>query len=346
MTYLKTRMYGQGSSTLTELEALPEGAEERKVFVDVHNPLDKTFEKYGHNFYNVYVKNARGKWTPESGVKYWEQDGDFRKLLPKHVPVYPFEQTDADITDTIESAVKLEDGTNAKFKFVYRNGEKIQYSHNGYSAYWTLLSEDFRNVVKGSYVKDDIVQIGLIIRNGIHTGVSLGADFLTHRLACANGAVGRGANFGSLSIRHIGDPAKMIETFKLGIPIIIKLGSRIIEYYQKATEIKLDERIARHIYKKTGIAGKYYPDYFHIDMDQKELEKRITLTREGRNITLWELFNDLTAPLTHSYNTPDQKENGKRTIHLGISGFSATTRNLHRALINICDNRVNKVEAA
>jgi hypothetical protein len=331
-------MYGQSlQARMSEIEGMPEGAEIRKILVDTKNPIDKSFQKFGHLFYNVYVMNGRGKWTPESGMKYWEQNGQYRKLLPYKTPVYVFEQMDNDIEATISTALK-----SSKFQIVRRD-----FSHNGFAAYWTLLS-DLRKTVRGSYRKDDVVQIGLTLRNGINNGIALGADFFTKCLACENGAVGRGQNFGSLSIRHVGDQKKMIETFKNGIPMVVKLGERIVEYYEKATKIKLENRAVQHLYKRTGIADNQFPDYVAIDKDQKELEKKVTLTKEGRGITLWELFNDLTEKLTKSLNhtgTEKIKGEDRRVVHLGFSTFSNRTRALHKSLVNIADNRINKAEA-
>lgn len=337
------KLYGQSLATrLTEYNELPEGAEERKIFVDTQHPLDDTFKEDGHIFYNVLIKNARDRWTTESGIKYWEQNGEYRKFLPKNVPVYPFEPMERHIEETINGAMK-----ESHFKFLRRQGEKMQQSHNGFTAYWMLLSEDFRRVVKGSHEVGDEVQLGLVFRNGIGTGVALGIDVLMYRLSCMNGAIGRGEDLGSISIRHIGDQKKMIETFKNGIPMVIKLGDRLIEYYEKATQIKIDDRIVQKIYKRTGIANKYYDKipYIAIDKDQKELEKKVTITRDGRHITLWELFNDLTQPLTKSFNEPDET-NGKRVVHLGMSSFSGATRALHKSLMNIVDSRVTKAEVA
>jgi hypothetical protein len=340
-------MYGQDlQARLTEHDKLPEGAEERKIFVDTQHPLDSTFKEYGHIFYNVLIKNARDKWTTESGIKYWEQNGEYRKFLSKNVPVYPFEPMEHDIEEVISGELK-----SSKFKFLTREGEKMQQSHNGFTAYWMLLSENMQKVVRGSHEVDDVVQIGLVLRNGIGTGVALGADFLTYRLTCLNGAIGRGENFGSISIRHIGDQKKMIDTFKNGIPIIVKMGEKIVDYYEKATQIKIDERIARLIYKKTGIADKYYEKipYIEIDKEQKKVEERVSLTRDGRHVTLWELFNDLTKPLTDSFNQADTRtyrSKEKRVIHLGMSSFSSATRALHTSLRNIVDNRTNKAEVA
>lgn len=337
------KLYGQSLATrLTEYNELPEGAEERKIFVDTQHPLDTTFKDDGHIFYNVLIKNARDRWTTESGIKYWEQWGQYRKFLPKNVPVYPFEPLERNIEDAIKGELKT-----SRFKFLERQGERIQQSHNGFAASWMLLSEDFRTVIKGSHEVGDEVQTGLVFRNGIGCGVALGIDVLMYRLSCLNGAIGRGSNLGTISIRHIGDQKKMIDTFKNAIPMVIKLGDRIVEYYEKATQIKIDERIAQKIYKRTGIADKYYDKipYIAIDKDQKELEKKVTLTRDGRHVTLWELFNDLTKPLTESFNKPDET-NGKRVIHLGMSSFSGATRALHKSLMNIVDTRVNKPEVA
>ena len=56
-------------------------------------------------------------------------------------------------------------------------------AHDGDSHYWTLLSNEFHKVDK------DKIKIGVAIRNGIGTNVSLGVDLYTVRQVCENGAV-------------------------------------------------------------------------------------------------------------------------------------------------------------
>jgi len=319
---------------------LPEGAELRKIFIDTKNPIDTAFANYGHLFYKALVENGRGQWTSNSGIKYWEQDGHYRKILPINCPVYPFEALEEDLTNVLENDLK-----DSRFKIVDKN-----FTHNGFTGYWTLLSDDIRQVIKGSYVKDDVVQVGLVIRNGIATGVSLGADVYTYRLWCTNGAVGRGENFGSISIRHVGDRKKMIDTFKAGIPLVVNVGQKILEYYEMATAFRFDEAMAKKIFKKTSIAEKYFPQYYHIDRDQKDPNKVVSLTHEGTQISLWEAFNDLTANLTKSFDLDPTHitRNGQevKTAKLGFSGFSTNTRELHRCLISIIDKRRNDYSSA
>ena len=340
MTETEQVMYGQRyDNTLNEVEK-PEGAEREEILVDKLHPIDDTFKKYGHMFYPIFIKNARGRWTTQSGFKLWKQNNEYRKLLPRNMPVYPFEQLEEDLEETINKELK-----DSHWRIMRRD-----HSHNGFSAYWTIISDDIRHVVKGSYVLDDVIQLGVVIRNGIGTGIALGADFMTYRLACLNGAIGRGNNFGSLSVRHIGDQKRMIETFRNGIETVTTLGKAIFEYYQRATEMKFNEKMGQLIYKRTMLPEKYLPGYFHIDTKQKELEKRCTISSEGRNITLYEVFNDLTQNLTRSLNMPETrlKKNGERvkTVKLHFSSFSSETRALHKALVDIVDNRTTKMEAA
>jgi hypothetical protein len=323
---LNQTAYGSGVESGLGNETMPEGAELRKIYVDTKKPLDASFEKYGHLFYNVYIQNARNKWVP-GGLKYWEQNGEFRKILAKSTPVYPFEQLEEDLKIVIHEHLK-----DSGFRIIDK-----YYSHNGFTGYWTLIS-DLRQIVRGSYVRDDIVEIGIAIRNGIATGVALGADFFTNRLICQNGAVGRGDNFGSISIRHVGDQKSMIELFKQKIPEVIKIGQGIVKYYEMATGLRFNEAMAKRIYKKTGIAQKYFPEYFGVDPDQKDVDKQVNITEQARNLTVWEVFNDLTKPLTESLRSSQK-------IHLGFSSFSEQTRKLHRELVNIVDDNRGVVAA-
>lgn len=349
------QMYGQTSGVEADVKPieLPIGAELRKIYVDTSKPYDSTFEKYGHLFYKVMVQDGKGRWHSNSKLKWWEQDGDYRSIMPLNTPVYPFEPMMDDLKEVIKSELEIKlEGVDESFKqSVSKSRFEIHnsyFSHNGFSMYVELLSPDIRKVIKGSYVQDDIVQLGLVIRNGIRTGVSLGADFFTYRLKCLNGAIGRGENFGSISVRHVGEQNKMIETFKQGIPQIIQLGQKILDYYEMSTAFRLNEAMAKKIYKRTAISEKYFPEYFGIDKDQKDEDKRVNLTNEGRHLTLWEVFNDLTSGLSRSLETPDtvydSKNRPKHPMHLGYTGFSGATRSLHKVLINIVDTQ--KAESA
>jgi hypothetical protein len=350
------QMYGVESGVEATLHQtqLPIGAELRKIYVDTSKPLDASFEKYGHIFYNVLVQDGKGRWTTTSRLKYWEQDGTFRKILPINTPVYPFEPMMDDLEEVIKKEIEIDEGAEGRSVFdeaVKKARFEIKnkyFSHNGFSMYVELVSPDIRKVIKGSYVKDDIVQLGLVIRNGIQTGVSLGADFFTYRLHCLNGAVGRGENFGSISVRHVGEQKKMIDVFKQGIPVIINLGQRILDVYEMSTAFRFNEEMAKKIYKRTHITEKYFPQYFAIDKDQKDPEKQVSLTNEARGLSLWEVFNDMTAALTRSLETPDTKMDKrgkvKNVMHLGFSGFSHQTRQLHKVLVDIVGS--GKAESA
>jgi hypothetical protein len=339
-----SQMYGMTSEVGEEVIAkqLPAGAELRKIYVDTTKPLDTSFSKYGHIFYNVLTQDGKGRWTTSNNLKYWEQEGAFRKLLPRATPVYPFEPMMDDLQDVISHSLEI-DGKKSKFEIRGR-----YFSHNGFSMYVELLSPDIRKVIHGSYVKDDVVQLGLVIRNGIQTGVSLGADFFTMRLKCMNGAVGRGENFGSISVRHVGDQAKMIDVFKEGIPVIINLGQKILDVYEMSTAFRFNEAMAKKIYKRTQMTEKYFPDYFGIDKDQKDPEKVVNITKQAKELSLWEVFNDMTQALTKSLNEPDTHiYHGKlkQKMHLGFGGFSKATRSLHKALIEIVSSK-GRAEAA
>ena len=64
------QMYGVSAiETENDQLVLPQGAELRKIYVDVKEPLDTSFEKYGHLFYNVYIQNAKGRWIANFGLQ-------------------------------------------------------------------------------------------------------------------------------------------------------------------------------------------------------------------------------------------------------------------------------------
>jgi hypothetical protein len=266
-----------------------------------YNEPIKTFEQYGHLLYPILVRNNYTRIGFGSGYYHWEQEGKFKKFLTdlQAKSFYPHEEVTTQLTDLFEGELK---DSGMKIKTRYD-------SHAGFSGYWECVSDRFDTTIKDSYRVGDVVQVGMIVRNGIGTSVALGIDFFTNCLTCANGAVAKGKDLGTFSISHATNYKDMKTRFLQAIPDAIKHAKKLIEYYQKSAYIRLNQKIAEEIYDKTYFTEKYYPDYFGIDPEErkkakqdkkKSLGEKVVNFKTSDNITLWQAFNDMTAELWHS----------------------------------------------
>lgn len=230
-------------------------------------------------------------------------------------------------------------------EIVTKAGYDIQSTHSGhygYAKYWTLLSKYKAKI--NSDVKDDEVQVGCVVRNSINGGVALGADLFTYRLQCKNGAIARGANLGSLALRHLRDETKMANDFKRGFDLIIETSKKLIAYYEQARKIKVNENMMKRIVERTRSPDRYLPRYVETEWGtnksghRSEL-KKVTMSSDHVNkVDLWQVFNDITQPLWHNMV---KTENGTLTKKSDAIHFSMTSRyeiGLHRALMEIVDS--------
>jgi len=219
-----------------------------------------------------------------------------------------------------------------------------QEAHEGFTHYWKFMSDK-----KHSVQVNDVVQFGLNFRNGIGTLTSLGGDFYSHRLRCANGAIARDKRF-SFSIPHRISASRMLEKLTDSLVDIFQNYKQLLNYYRAFTKVPLQLPMVLNIIKEAEIPLKYLsPKLFDVTLpnEDNELEHALVkLTRVGRESTLWDLFNSITQPLTRSANDLIGRPTDKRSLYtqstdkLGkivYSSFVERTSALHRAMFPLVE---------
>lgn len=251
------------------------------------NTINRTFERHGHITMNVAVKDTEGGFTLDSGNYMWINQNNFSAILPNKATFYPHEEAQEVAMYCLENNLK---GTGLKLTKEIEN-------HNGRTKYWTIMSDE-KFKVQGN----DDVQVGIVVRNGIGTNVALGVDLYTFRLWCTNGAVARGKNLGSFSIKHVGNVQRMRDAFAAQMIDAFENVKELITMYRRATQIKMNEKLVNKMYEKLVYNERYLPDNWNI-LPRKEVKEKIKAgSFKGSNdsvkiteeISLWETFNRIT----------------------------------------------------
>jgi hypothetical protein len=311
--------------TLDGQEVLPEHIRRATILTD-SSKADKTWEQYGHVTEPIMFRNRFGKWDNRSGLKLWYYNGIAKKPLKNGYPIFPHEEVFGHLETVIK---KNAHGLNMEMKEQYD-------LHGGDTHYWTLLGSE-----KFSIDGDDKVRIGVVIRNGIGTNVSLGVDLYTFREWCSNGAVAKDKQLGTFAISHVGKPERMQRIFDDAIEECFGKVKGLLQYYRKSTRIQITEKLANQIYLKTQLADIYLPDWWVIK-DKKEIQK---LRKDGKideaegfvnvekKASLWETFNYVT----------EQHRDRLREKKVGFSSVSGMQTALHKSMIQIVKQQGGRV---
>lgn len=214
---------------------------------------------------------------------------DFEKLLGGNYAYLPHGKIEQVTNKIIGSELKNEN-------IVLLKKEE---AHRGHTQYWKYMSEE-----KFKIAGDDNIQVGFCVRNGYDTGVALGIDVFTFRLLCKNGAIARGKNLASVSLRHVGDTEKLTKLFSDSIKDVMVNAKEIIKYYRKATQIQVGKELANQMYQKLAKLGEtYLPSNWNV-LNTVELKKvmkegkfkgNMNLITVSKPTSLWQVFNDITA---------------------------------------------------
>jgi hypothetical protein len=209
------------------------------IYADM-SKVNRMWEKYGYLQAPLAIKKQNGVFSSRSHKSQVViLNDEFRKILTASYALVPHEF----VYDTLDKHVLK------NLKDLDLHIEEEYEAHDGDSKYWTLLSNQFYEVDK------DKIKVGVSIRNGIGTNVSLGLDLYTLREWCTNGAVARGGNMGSFSIAHLGKIEIIAALFERSIRHAFEKIKELIEYYKKSTLIKLNNEMATQIYKKMPYAA-------------------------------------------------------------------------------------------
>lgn len=331
---------------------------------------DKTWEKYGHILYPVLMRNRWNKLDARSGYKLWMkltpnadtgvEEWTERKILKESQTFIPHEEIssalNAIFAEQLGIQQKAYEGQAQERNTIFHErlksagfgteGWKITQhpSHKGDTIHWEILT-DYREAIKNSYTEkingtEDGVYLGCVVRNGLGTSVALGVDMFTYRPWCSNGAIARGKDLGTFAISHVGSYERIQDAFETGIIQVFERVKDLVEYYRKATQVKMNQQVVDLIVKQVMPADMYLPPYIEVDEDIRKLRKEKGKDREltedqkeyrfaprGREITVWETFNDFT---TGFWKSPT----------LAFHSTSAYESQLHSALVKSIDHRI------
>jgi hypothetical protein len=251
---------------------------------------NRMFEKeYGDVTVPIVARNLEGGWSKQPKTNIWLHNTDFEKFLSSKYALLPHGK----VKDMIQKVIETE-LSDEKLTLL-----KTEEAHGGHTKYWKYMTEETFSIDK-----NDDVRVGFVVRNGIGTGVSLGVDVFTFRLICKNGAIAKGANLGTASIRHQGDINRIIHGCTTIIPKIMVSAKDIIRYLRRSTQIQIGTELANVMYQRLADLGEIYlPSNWQIKTAEEiaKLKKdgkfkgNMDLVKVKQPSSLWEVFNDVTA---------------------------------------------------
>jgi hypothetical protein len=102
-----------------------------------------------------------------------------------------------------------------------------------------LTFPEHDSIVQHSRQVNDIVEVGLDVLNGEIGNRGISISPMTWRLVCLNG-MRRADKTGAISLRHVGDPKRLAESFRDAVPVAIAAGNGMFERMGRAVESMLD----------------------------------------------------------------------------------------------------------
>lgn len=251
----------------------------------------------------------------------------YRKLIKRSTVFLPHEEAEDHFFKAIDNLNKNNEYGRLKI-------EKEYYAHQGYSKFWTVLSDKRHSVEKG-----DIVQFGISLRNGIGTGTALGGDIYSFRLVCQNGAVAKDQTLGSFTILHRRTVDEILEDLVNGISKTLEAYSDILKYYKHWTNIKMTPKMLSTIVKRKFLPLSIYPEHA-IEVVTKREDKTLkdpTVKLIDPNLNIWEFFNSITQVSTHEVNRKkgEKDSDGKRLNKINFEIFSWRTSKLQKTLMEL-----------
>lgn len=307
---------------------------------------DRTWAHYGHVLAPIAFKNRWDKLDTRSGYYLWlynskntvsgetitMEDLAERKILRDTQTFLPHEEVHHQLTEVFERELA---GSGLKITATHEG-------HHGDTMHWTVLSDTLSRNIEHSYIgKDDIVQFGAVVRNGIGTNVALGVDLYTYRLVCSNGAIARGTDLGSFSISHARRKDQRIQDAI--VPAIVKCVEHLkdfTKYYEQATYVKFNQKILDELIRVVNPSDRMIPSEsidINFDLRKKkeqfpndrelQRESEYTLTKEGKEFDMWHVFNQFTELHWH---------NKRMEFHR----ISSKEQGLHKVLIKAVEGRL------
>jgi hypothetical protein len=323
------------------------------AILDYAHP-DLTWAKDGYAIVAINKTNHLGKPVGPSGYKAVlkqnkSQAPFWRATVPMGYAFVPEEPIESIIAGLQERILETFPDIKKKQQDFKIERVKKHYSHGEDTQYWEVHTNLIVKI-KNSYAGDnDQVKLGFAIRNGYNTDRSLGIDVFTYRLVCSNGAISKGSDLAKNSIRHVGkDPQALVKAFHEALIMAVEEWFNVIDDYNKMATTQLTPKIAQYIYEQNPkMPRKFFPEYYAIPTDE-EIKKRqeskkpvplVTLTNEGKNVTLWENFNDMTYKLWRAQDPSlrdDKEEQRKKPIAFDRVAWRESQ--LHKAMRTVLNN--------
>lgn len=320
-------MEQKNSVSLKNTQAKKQGRNLTKFefYADMDNADYRWQSEFGDVTAPLMVKDNENVFVKQPNSKILIHNKDFEKLLGTGYTYLPHGKVQQVTDAIIKHELKDE---NIKLL-------KIEEAHRGHSRFWKYMGDELFNIDPKT---DDQVKVGFVVRNGYDTGIALGIDVFTYRLVCSNGAVARGKNLASVSIRHVGDIEKMTRVFTDSISEVMSKAKEIIKYYRKATLIKVNNELANQMYQRLADLGEtYLPSNWNI-LTREELKKmkkdgifksNLDIVKVKQPMSLWETFNEITA------NQRVRMEQRKA----GFPQITNQQNRLHQSLIAIVNQK-------
>jgi hypothetical protein len=323
---------------------------EVKFYVNLKKVNLEFFPKHGAMTGNLLYKlNGETKTTKKTGYFEFPKGSPinnetatkaFRTFLTDETVALPHNEVEYQFHKVIDNFNKFGESDGfGELKLIHTNE-----AHDGLTKYWKFLSNK-----KHSVKIDDVVQFGISFRNGIGTLTSLGGDFYSYRLWCANGAVAKNKRF-SFSIPHRNSATWMLEQLTDKLTDTIENYKTLLQYYREFTKVKLTQVTALQIIKQAEIPLKYLsPRLFDVTLPNEENELKraiVKLTKYGKESTLWDLFNSVTQPLSESSRDRFTRPTNQKSLYvqstdkLGkivYASFVERTSALHRAMFPLVE---------
>ena len=259
-----------------------------EFYADMKN-ANRMFESYGDITAPMVVRNTEDGWAKQPNVNGWFHKTEFQKFLNNKYALLAHGKV-KDMTQEIIETELSGEGISLL---------KTEEAHGGHTKYWKYMSDEVFSIDK-----EDDIHVGFAVRNGIGTGVSLGVDVFTFRLLCKNGAIAKGRNLATVSIRHQGDINRIMKMFTDSVKQVMVSAKDIIRYYRKATQIKVGNAEANLMYQRIADLGEIYlpsnwniktPDQLAELKKEGKFKNNMDLVSVRGTSTLWDSFNEVTA---------------------------------------------------
>jgi hypothetical protein len=281
---------------LTTILSKPEDLESGEFVPAVNLPfnkkaVDNTWERHGIKTAPLLVKADNGKVYDDHKLKgifklnEQTKKYEYRKIVSRNYVVLPNEEV-----DNIVNAVIVKHGGQYGLKL-----NRTYEAYHGDAKYWEIFSDQILDIPKSMLKVNDVIKVGIVVRNSVGCNVTFGVDLMSWRLACLNGAIRKGRDMASLRVAHYGKNAMDLMYNELGrrIDDLFTEAENLVQTYRRAAKLKVRAEAAELLAKR--ISHKYIPQEL-IETDDEE--HTVKVVKKG--LDFWTLFNGLTENIWHS----------------------------------------------